>query len=92
MERALPPSQKRGPQSNQSQEEVHFGKKNSVCMDDFALIYIYLQITNEQVANFVSEVAKFSEKFQIEGPASIGTDLESGVLYIGVVNEGRVMH
>ena len=33
------------------------------------------------MAAFILEVEKFSEKFRSEGPASIGTDLDSGVLY-----------
>lgn len=43
------------------------------------VVYCVYQITNEQVATFLSEVGKFNAAFKAEGPASVGTDLESGM-------------
>ena len=37
-----------------------------------------VQITQEQVEEFMVKVARFSEKFKSEGPASVGTDLDKG--------------
>ncbi len=41
----------------------------------------HLQITNDQVASFLSEVNKFNEKFKSDGPASVGVDLDKGMFH-----------
>ena len=43
-----------------------------------------VQITQEQVEEFMVKVARFSEKFKSEGPASVGTDLDKGT-YVQVL-------
>lgn len=40
-----------------------------------------MQITQEQVEEFMVKVARFSEKFKSEGPGSVGTDLDKGTSY-----------
>ena len=46
----------------------------SVCL----FVCLSVQITQEQVEEFMVKVARFSEKFKSEGPASVGTDLDKG--------------
>lgn len=36
------------------------------------------QITHDQVKTFQSDATNFKEKFKMEGPASVGTDLDKG--------------
>ena len=36
------------------------------------------QITNDHVKTFQSDATSFKEKFKMEGPASVGTDLDKG--------------
>ncbi len=42
------------------------------------------QITTDQVSGFTEEAQKFNRKFKEEGPASVGTDLDKGILYLQV--------
>jgi len=41
-------------------------------------IVFFSQITQDQVTAFQAEAKKFNEKFKMEGPASVGTDLDKG--------------
>ena len=41
-------------------------------------IVFFSQITQEQVTAFQAEAKKFNEKFKMEGPASVRTDLDKG--------------
>ncbi len=41
-------------------------------------------ITQEQVTAFLAKADLFSEKFNSEGPGTVGTDLDKGILYTHV--------
>lgn len=40
----------------------------------------FVQITQDQVSEFSSDISKFKESFINEGPSSIGFDLDAGIL------------
>ena len=39
------------------------------------------QITKDQVSTFLTDAEKFNQTFKMEGPASIGIDLDKGTSY-----------
>jgi len=43
------------------------------------------QITHDQVKTFQSDATNFKEKFKMEGPASVGTDLDKGEVFSQLV-------
>lgn len=49
-----------------------------------ASVCLSVQITQEQVEEFMVKVARFSEKFKSEGPGSVGTDLDKGTYGVQV--------
>ena len=43
------------------------------------------QIANDHVKTFQSDATSFKEKFKMEGPASVGTDLDKGEAFSQLV-------
>ena len=49
---------------------------------------VTLQITQDQVGEFLLDGGKFNEKFKMEGPGCVGTDLDKGWLNLGITCAG----
>ena len=41
-------------------------------------MYVFMQITCEQVKEFTKTISTFHDKFSEEGPGTVGTDLDEG--------------